>query len=240
MLSEGSEFYIAMVYGVSYFVLSAVVFSYPRKGARCDLVESFSLFGWFALLHGVADTAGILTTGPWSIAGAAGPISAIRIVFEFFSWAVLLKFSMNILIRDDQARADLIKYAYLVYAVSITFVVIDLLLTGPKQAIVYISIVFGSPISLIAGAAFFMLARGTGTARIKRLHLLFNGIAFCFALYALLRVAPIFWDTDAGLAVVRILRVAASLALAAFTAVALSSLRPAKKASEEAPAYSLN
>lgn len=231
------EFYVILIYGLSYFGLSAVVFFYTKRGARCDLVESFALFGAFGLLHGIADTMGILTRDPLSLAVGAGAIAGLRVALGFASWVVLLRFSLNILIRDDQARADLQNYSYLVYTISIIFLLVDLFLAGPEQAITFVSFVFGFPISLMAGAAFFLLARGSGTARIKRLHVTFSGIAFCFTLHALLRAAPMVWDTETSLAVVRLLRVTASLALAGFTGVALSSLRPARKPSAGSPVF---
>ena len=231
--SEYFQVYATSVYALSYFVLFGVIFYYTLKGVHIDLVDSFRLFGWFAFLHGIADTLSIFCSGPLR---QSIVFCYLRTGFDFASVALLMAFCVKILVRDDEVRVHLNKYFYLVYAASAAFVLILLMFEQPSEVTVFIAVYFGFPVFMMTGAAFFLLARHSRTVIIKRLHFAFNGIALCFAVFALLKAVRGSVDGETAVAVIRILRTATALSLAGFTAVGLSRLKATARPLEAVPA----
>jgi hypothetical protein len=227
--SASFQFSVALIYGLAFFFLAGVVFFYTQQGARCDLVGSFRLLGWFALLHGVTDTAAIFNVEPLSSWAVATPVRFMRLILSFCASVILAEFGVKMLIRDDDIRIQIRKYLYLVLGIAIVFLAVLLITTEPRQAIIFTAVFFGFPVSMATGGAFFMLARESKTVQIKRLQLAFNAIAFWFAVYALLKAVRLFVDSEAAIALIKLMRIVTALSLAGFTGVALSRLRPASK-----------
>ncbi len=189
-------FYILFVYGVSFLLMSFVVYYGIRRASSIDFVNTFYMLVGFGLVHGITELMDwlsfILKTS------GTGEFDALIILSEaclITSFVLLLQFGVTLLTYRSEKKnfyRSLSAFLFLAY-VAYIFV------TGPTDISIAPSGLIarhslGFPGSLLSGLAFFSLANSMkviGNPRLTK-GLVVTGIAFvCYAVFAGLIVETI-------------------------------------------------
>ncbi|MDA8173512.1 MAG: hypothetical protein M0018_02855 [Nitrospiraceae bacterium] len=109
-------FYIFFVYGLSFIVLSVVLFREIGKASKIAMVSTFSILAAFGLLHGLAEWTDwvrfIFDGGNLPVFAAAGPgagepwfLKYVSQILMVVSFTVLLQFAVNMLTYKSENKS---------------------------------------------------------------------------------------------------------------------------------------
>ncbi len=187
-------FYIDLVYGLSFLLMSVIVFVGIRKGSSIILVTSFYMLGGFGLVHGATELIDwvslILKTS------GAGEFEVLVILSQsclITSFVLLLQFGINLLTYDSPKKDIYRLLPALLFVAYIVYIVV----AGTSRIRTAGLIArrgFGFSGALLSGIAFFRLAKSNRIMGHPRLTkgLIVTGIGFvCYAVFGGLVVEPI-------------------------------------------------
>jgi len=187
-------FYIFLVYGISFLLMSFVVFQGTRNATSIAFVNTFYLLAGFGLFHGITEMLDWLrfifeTSG-------AGEFRVLIILSQsclITSFVLLLQFGVTFLTYKSERRVIYRALPALFFAAYIGY----LLFTGTyhmREAGLIARRAFGFSGALLSGLAFLILANSMkvkGNARLTN-GLVFTGIGFlCYSVFGGLIVEPI-------------------------------------------------
>jgi hypothetical protein len=178
-------FYIYFIYGLSFLVMSYVVFRGVRRAASITLVTTFYALVLFGLTHGITEWIDwvrfILK------AGDAGEIALLRYLSQIFlvvSFVFLLQFGINLLTFRSEKKSIFRSVPILFFIVYIIVLLVQKI-EDISEAGLIARYCFGFAGSLLSSIALFKLAgsmKSVGSSR------LINGLvvtAVGFASYAI-------------------------------------------------------
>jgi hypothetical protein len=215
-------FYIGFFYGVSFLVMSAVVFGGTRKASSVTFATTFYILGGFGFVHGATElidwVSFILKTS------GAGEFEILIILSQsclITSYVLLLQFGINLLTYESEKKGIYRLLPAVLFVVYIGYIFIAET-SRIRTAGLIARRGFGFPGSLLSGLAFFRLAKSTnvtGRARLIR-GLVVAGIGFVsYAVFGGLIVEPIL-----GLPI-QLFRTACALTIAACSFAILDVLK---------------
>ncbi len=187
-------FYIFLVYGISFLLMSFVVFQGTRNAASTDFVNAFYVLAGFGLFHGITELLDwlsfVLETSGY------GEFKVLIILSQtclITSFVLLLQFGVALLTYRSKRRVIYRSLPSLLFAAYIAY----LLFAGiyhMREAGLIARRTFGFSGSVLSGLAFFILAhsmKATGHDRITS-GLVVTGVAFLsYAVFGGLIVEPI-------------------------------------------------
>ncbi len=187
-------FYIDLLYGLSFLLMSFVVFEGTRKASSINFVPTFYILSGFGLVHGITElidwVSFILKTS------GAGEFKVLTILSQsclITSFVLLLQFGINILTYKSEKKGiyrSLPVLLFVAYAAYVIFTETSHIRTAGLIA----RRGFGFSGALLSGIAFFSLAKSmkvTGQPRLTN-GLIVTGIGFvCYAVFGGLAVEPI-------------------------------------------------
>ena len=187
-------FYIELVYGLSFLLMSFVVFKGTGKTSSSILVTNFYILGGFGLVHGITElidwVSFILKTS------GAGEFKGLIILSQsclITSFVLLLQFGINILTYESK-RKGIYRLLPALLFVAYTFYIFVTETHHIRTAGLIARRGFGFSGALLSGLAFFKLAKSMKVIGHPRLTkgLFFSGIGFvCYAVLGGLVVEPI-------------------------------------------------
>ncbi len=187
-------FYIDFVYGVSFLLMSLVVFEGTRKASSITFVTTFYMLAGFGLVHGITE---LLDWVRFILhAGGAGESELLIILSQsclITSFVLLLQFGVDLLTYKSGKKGIyrllpallLVAYVAYIFVAGISHI---------RTAGLIARRGFGFSGALISGFAFFNLAHSMNVMRYPRLTngLVVTGIGFvCYAVVGGLIVEPI-------------------------------------------------
>ncbi len=189
-------FYIFFVYGMSFLLMSFVVFHGIRNASSVAFVNTFYMLVGFGLVHGITELIDwlrfILRTG------GVGEFDALIILSEsclITSFVLLLQFGVTLLTYRNEKKALYRSLSALLVVAYMAYIFVagpDDLSTAKSGLLARRSL--GFPGSLLTGFAFFGLANSMKVIGHPRLTkgLVVTGIGFvCYAVFGGLIVEPI-------------------------------------------------
>lgn len=209
-------FYTLFVYGVSFLLMSFVVYRGIRNASSSAFVNTFYMLAGFGLMHAITELIDWLRFILKS--SGAGESDVLLVLSEaclITSFVLLLQFGVTLLTYRSKNKdiyrsiSALLFVAYIAYTFVIGPTDISLTRTGriARHSL-------GFPGSLLSGLAFFGLAKSmniVGHARLTR-GLIVIGIAFvCYAIFVGLIVEPV------GGIPVQLFRAACAVTIAAYS-----------------------
>jgi hypothetical protein len=187
-------FYIDLVYGLSFLLMSFVVFKGAGKTSSINLVTNFYILSGFGLVHGITELIDwvsliVKTSG-------AGEFKVLIILSQsclITSFVLLLQFGINILTYESKRKGIYRLLPILLFVAYTAYI----LVTGTshiRAAGLIARRGFGFSGALLSGLAFFSLAKSKKVIGHPRLTkgLIVTGIGFvCYAVLGGLVVEPI-------------------------------------------------
>ncbi len=187
-------FYIDFVYGISFLLMSFVVFEGTRKASSLTFVTTFYMLAGFGLVHGITELV------DWARfileAEGAGESELLVILSQsclITSFVLLLQFGVNLLTYRSEKKGIyrllptllLVAYIAYIFVAGISHI---------RTAGLIARRGFGFSGALLSGVAFFNLARSMKVIMYRRLTdgLVIAGSGFiCYAVFGGLIVQPI-------------------------------------------------
>jgi len=98
-------FYIFFIYGLSFLVMSSLIFYGIKRATSLTLVSTFSLLAFFGLTHGITEWIDwvrfiLKTLG----SGEVGILIALSQIFLVVSFVLLLQFGINLLTYQSEKK----------------------------------------------------------------------------------------------------------------------------------------
>jgi len=187
-------FYIYFIYGVSFLLMSFVVFRGTRKASSIAFVTTFYMLAGFGLVHGLTELTDWLR---FILRTSGARESEVLIIlsqsFLITSYVLLLQFGVTLLTYRSEKKNIYRSLPILLFIGYAAYI----LIAGPphiRTAGLIARRSFGFFGSLISGMAFFSLANSMKVIGHPRLTngLVITGIAFvCYAVFGGLIVEPI-------------------------------------------------
>ncbi len=184
-------FYIDLFYGLSFLLMSFVVFKEAAKPSSMVFVTTFYMLGGFGLFHGITElidwVSFILKTS------GAGEFEALNILSQSFlitSFVLLLQFGINLLTYESEKRSI---YRLLPILLFVAYIFVTET-SHIRTAGLIARRGFGFSGALLSGLALFRLAKSMKVIGHPRLTkgLIVTGIGFvCYAVCGGLAVEPI-------------------------------------------------
>ena len=175
-------FYIYFIYGVSFLLMSFVVFRGTKKASSITFVTTFYMLAGFGLVHGLTELTDLLrfilrTRG----AGESEVLIILSQSFLITSYVLLLQFGVTLLTYRSENRNI---YRSLPILLFVAYAAYILIAGTPhiRMAGLIARRSFGFLGSLISGVAFFSIAKSMKVIGHPRLTngLVITGIAFVF------------------------------------------------------------
>jgi len=189
-----SLFYIDLLYGISFLLMSFVIFEGTRKASSIMFVPTFYILGGFGLVHGITElidwVSFILKTS------GAGEFKVLIILSQsclITSFVLLLQFGINILTYKSEKKGIYRSLPALLFIAYIAYIFISET-SHVRTAGLIARRGFGFSGALLSGLAFFSLAKSMKARGNPRLTngLVVTGIGFvCYAVFGGLVVEPI-------------------------------------------------
>jgi hypothetical protein len=187
-------FYINFIYGVSFLLMSFVVFHGTRKASSITLVTTFYMLSGFGLVHGMTElTDWLRFTLETAGAGEFRELLILSQACLITSYVLLLQFGVTLLTYKAEKKV----FYRVIPAVLFVAYAAYLMLTGTahiRTAGLIARRSFGFSGALLSGLAFFSLAHSMkviGHPRLTR-GLVVTGTGFaCYAVFGGLIVEPI-------------------------------------------------
>ena len=187
-------FYIDLFYGISFLLMSFVVFEGTRKASSIIFVPTFYILSGFGLVHGITELIDLVsfilkTSG-------TGEFRVLTILSQsclITSFVLLLQFGINILTYKSENKGIYRSLPVLLF-VAYTVYVIFTETSHIRTAGLIARRGFGFSGALLSGLAFFSLAKSMKVIGHPRLTkgLIVTGIGFvCYAVFGGLVVEPI-------------------------------------------------
>jgi hypothetical protein len=187
-------FYIDLFYGISFLLMSFVVFEGTRKASSIIFVNTFYMLGGFGLVHGITElidwVSFILKTS------GVGEFEVLIILSQsclITSFVLLLQFGINLLTYKSEKKGIYRLLPALLFVAYIAYIFIAET-SHIRTAGLIARRGFGFSGALLSGLAFFSLAKSMKVIGHPRLTngLIVTGIAFvCYAVFGGLVVEPI-------------------------------------------------
>ncbi len=187
-------FYIYFIYGVSFLLMSFVVFHGTRKASSIAFVTAFHMLAAFGLVHGITELIDWLRfTLTASGAGEFGVLIILSQSFLITSFVLLFQFGVTLLTYRSEKK---VIYRALPVILFIAYAAYILIAGTPhiREAGLIARRSFGFLGALLSGIAFFSLANSMKVIGNSRLTngLVVTGIGFvCYAVFGGLIVEPI-------------------------------------------------
>jgi hypothetical protein len=186
-------FYIFFVYGVSFLLMSFVVFHGIRNASSITFVTTFYMLAGFGLVHGITE---LIDWVRFILkASGAGEFEVLLILSQsclITSFVLLLQFGVTLLTYRSEKKGIYRSLPALLFVAYIAY----LLITGTshiRTAGLIARRSFGFSGALLSGLAFFSLANSMRVIGHPRLTngLVVTGIGFvCYAVFGGLIVEP--------------------------------------------------
>jgi hypothetical protein len=186
--------YIDLFYGLSFLLMSFVVFEGTRKASSIIFVTTFYMLGGFGLFHGITElidwVSFILKTS------GVGEFEVLIILSQsclITSFVFLLQFGINLLTYESEKKGIYRLLPSLLFVAYIAYVFVAET-SHIRTAGLIARRGFGFPGSLLSGLAFFRIAKSMKVIGHPRLTkgLVVTGIGFvCYAVFGGLVVEPI-------------------------------------------------
>ncbi len=177
-------FYIFPIYGISFLVMSYVVFRGIRKADAISIITTFYALALFGLTHGITELIDwirfiVKVTGT----GEVDILKYLSQIFLIISFVVLLQFGVNFLTYRNVKRGTfrLIPGALFVIYVAVLFII---KINDISKAGLIARHTFGFSGALLSGISFYYFANSTKTAGDSKLTKWLIVAAIAFALYA--------------------------------------------------------
>ena len=187
-------FYIYLFYGISFLLMSFVIFEGTRKASSIIFVPTFYMLGGFGLVHGITELI------EWVIfilkTSRAGEFEVLTILSQsclITSFVLLLQFGINILTYKSEKK-DIYRSLPVLFFVAYTVYIFVAETPHIRTAGLIARRGFGFSGALLSGLAFFSLAKSMKVIGHPRLTngLIVTGIGFvCYAVFGGLVVEPI-------------------------------------------------
>lgn len=188
-------FYIDLIYGISFLLMSFVIFEGTRKASSIIFVPTFYMLGGFGLVHGITElidwVSFILKTS------GVGEFVVLIILSQsclITSFVLLLQFGINILTYKSEKKGIYRSLPILLFA-AYTVYIIFAETSHIRTAGLISRRGFGFSGALLSGLAFFSLAKSMKVIGHPKLtkRLIVTGIGFvCYAVFGGLIINPIF------------------------------------------------
>jgi len=187
-------FYIDLIYGMSFLLMSFVVFEGTRKASSIIFVPTFYILSGFGLVHGITElidwVSFILKTG------GVGELKILIILSQsclITSFVLLLQFGINLLTYKSEKKGAYRSLPALLFVAYAAYIIVT---ETPhiRTAGLIARYGFGVSGALLSGLAFFSLAKSMKVIGHPRLTtgLIITGIGFvCYAVFGGLAVEPI-------------------------------------------------
>jgi hypothetical protein len=187
-------FYIFFVYGMSFLIMSFVVFTGIRKATSIALVTTFYTLAGFGLIHGLTElTDWLRFILKVSGSGAFSVLLYMSQICLVVSFLLLLQFGVNLLTYRSQRKAVYRWVPAILFIVYIAYLLFARV-SDISQAGLIARHGFGILGALLTGIAFFSLSssmKDVGNTRLTN-GLVITGIGFvCYAVFGGLIVNPI-------------------------------------------------
>jgi len=187
-------FYIDLIYGISFLLMSFVVFEGTRKASSIVFVPTFYMLGAFGFVHGITElidwVSFILKTS------GVGEFKLLTILSQsclITSFVLLLQFGINLLTYKSEKKGIYRSLPALLLVAYIAYIFISET-SHIRTAGLISRLGFGFSGALLSGIAFFSLAKSMKAIGNPRLTngLIVTGIGFvCYAVFGGLLVEPI-------------------------------------------------
>ena len=187
-------FYIDLFYGISFLLMSFVVFAATRKASSIVFVTTFYMLGGFGLVHGISElidwVSFILKTS------GAGEFELMIILSQsclITSFVLLLQFGTNLLTYKSEKKGIYRLLPAFLFVVYIAYIFLSET-SHIRIAGLIARRGFGFSGALLSGLAFFRLAKSMKVMGNPRLTngFIVTGIGFvCYAVFGGLVVEPI-------------------------------------------------
>ena len=187
-------FYIDLIYGISFLLMSFVVFKGTRKASSIRFVTTFYVLGGFGLVHGITElidwVSFILKTS------GAGEFEVLIILSQsclITSFILLLQFGINLLTYKSEKKDIYRLLPALLFIAYIAYIFVAET-SHIRTAGLIARRGFGFSGALLSGLAFFSIAKAMKVIENPRLTngLIIAGIGFvCYSVFGGLVVEPI-------------------------------------------------
>lgn len=156
---------IYTVYGASFLVMSAAIWSHVGKTAKLGIASRLQLLAVFGVLHGVGDLTDVALRLPApALAGIHSALEVVRLLLLTLSFLVLLQFGLAMVIPNEGQYRRVLRYGGL-GAGALVVALLAVYLEGPDEETIFAAervsrLVIGLPGGLLATYGFARIARG--------------------------------------------------------------------------------
>ncbi len=187
-------FYIYLIYGISFLVMSVMIFRGAGKATSITLVSTFYMLALFGLTHGTAEIIDWLRFIDRTLgAGENVILTYLSQIFMALSFVLLLQFGVNLLTYKSENKRIVRAIPVVLFALSIVIMfvrgVANILRAGLAERYV-----FGFTGSLVSAITLFRLGttmKALGNDKlVKGLTAAAAGFA-CYALFGGLIIQPV-------------------------------------------------
>ncbi|MBE0447398.1 MAG: hypothetical protein IBX64_04765 [Actinobacteria bacterium] len=210
---------IAVIYGLSFFVIFFAVVLQRGQSANFELVNTFLLLAGFGLLHGIGDILFVVAHNFGGVQEHKQTVIQIARYFLAGSFTFLYLFGLSVFLDKSKQK---IKWS--VFAAPVITLVFFVITTNPFDHIIETQVIYrlflGFPSAMLASMALLKMSQRFRQLNLRGIVMDFRGAALFFFLYGIF--AGLFFVSYPNSILVlglpvQLLRAAAVIGIAFFT-----------------------